>query len=63
MNRSRPARSTCRPCCGRWGPAGEGMGALRFSLVRGTTEAEIRDAAKRLIRVDETLPAVPVPSA
>jgi cysteine sulfinate desulfinase/cysteine desulfurase-like protein len=39
------------------------MVALRFSLVRGTTEAEIRDAAERLIRVAETLPAVPVPSA
>lgn len=58
------ARSTCRPCCGRWGvPPGERMVALRFSLVRGTTEAEIRDAAERLIRVAETLPAVPVPSA
>ena len=44
-------------------PPEEGMGALRFSLVRGTTEAEIRDVAERLIRVAETMPAVPVPSA
>jgi cysteine desulfurase len=44
-------------------PPEEGMGALRFSLGRGTTEAEIRDVAERLIRVVETLPAVPVPSA
>lgn len=44
-------------------PPEEGMGALRFSLGRGTTEAEIRDVAKRLIRVAETLPAVPMPSA
>jgi cysteine desulfurase len=43
-------------------PPGEGMGALRFSLGRGTTEAEIREVAERLTRVTETLPAVPVPS-
>jgi cysteine desulfurase len=40
-----------------------GMGALRFSLGRGTTEVEIREVAERLTRVTETLPAVPVPSA
>ncbi len=44
-------------------PPEEGMGALRFSLGRGTTEAEIRDVAARLIRVAETMPAVPVPIA
>jgi cysteine sulfinate desulfinase/cysteine desulfurase-like protein len=30
--------------------AEEGMGALRFSLGRGTTEAEIREVAERLDR-------------
>jgi cysteine desulfurase len=30
-------------------PPEEGMGALRFSLGRGTTEAEIRDVTERLI--------------
>jgi cysteine desulfurase len=44
-------------------PPEEGMGALRFSLGRGTTEAEVRDVAERLIQVVETLPAFPVPSA
>ena len=44
-------------------PPEEGMGALRFSLGRGTTEAEIRDVAARLIRVAETMRAVPVPIA
>jgi cysteine desulfurase len=44
-------------------PPEEGMGALRFSLGRGTTEAEIREVAERLTRVVETLPAVPVPNA
>jgi cysteine desulfurase len=44
-------------------PPGERMGALRFSLGRGTTEAEIRDVAERLIRVAETMPAVPAPIA
>ena len=44
-------------------PPEEGMGALRFSLGRGTTEDEIREVAERLTRVAETLPAVPVPSA
>jgi cysteine desulfurase len=44
-------------------PPEEGMGALRFSPGRGTTEAEIRDVAERLIRATETMPAVPVPSA
>ena len=29
-------------------PPEEGMGALRFSLGRGTTEAEIREVAERL---------------
>ena len=43
-------------------PPEVGMGALRFSLGRGTTEAEIRAVAERLTRVAETLPAVPVPS-
>jgi cysteine desulfurase len=31
-------------------PPEEGMGALRFSLGRGTTEAEVRDVAERLDR-------------
>ena len=44
-------------------PARGGMGPLRFSLGRETTEAEIRDVAERLIRVAETMPTVPVPSA
>ncbi|MGD0863679.1 MAG: cysteine desulfurase family protein [Candidatus Limnocylindrales bacterium] len=44
-------------------PSGVGMGALRFSLGRGTTEAEIREVAERLFRVAATLPAVSVPSA
>jgi cysteine desulfurase len=44
-------------------PPEEGMGALRFSLGRGTTEDEIREVAERLTRVAETLPAVPGPSA
>jgi len=39
------------------------MGALRFGLVRGTTEAEIRDVAERLSRVAETVPAVLAPIA
>jgi cysteine desulfurase len=39
---------------------GVGMGALRFSLGRGTTEAEVREVAERLTRVVETLPAVAV---
>ena len=42
-------------------PPGVGMGALRFSLGRATTEAEIREVAERLTRVAETLPAVAVP--
>jgi cysteine desulfurase len=44
-------------------PPEEGMGALRFSLGRGTTEAEVREVAERLTRVVETLPAVAVRSA
>ncbi len=44
-------------------PPEEGMGALRFSLGRGTTEAEIREVAERLTRVAETLPAIPVTGA
>lgn len=40
-------------------PPQEGMGALRFSLGRGTTEAEIREVAERLSRAAEALPAVP----
>ncbi|MFI5259613.1 MAG: cysteine desulfurase family protein [Candidatus Limnocylindrales bacterium] len=44
-------------------PPGEGMGALRFSLGRGTTEAEIREVAERLVAAAETMPAVPVPNA
>jgi cysteine desulfurase len=31
-------------------PPEEGMGALRFSLGRGTTEVEIREVAERLDR-------------
>jgi cysteine desulfurase len=44
-------------------PPEVGMGALRFSLGRGTIEAEIREVADRLTLVAESLPAVPVPSA
>jgi len=44
-------------------PPWEGMGALRFSLGRGTTEAEIREVAERLVAAAETMPAVPVPNA
>jgi cysteine desulfurase len=44
-------------------PPDEGMGALRFSLGRGTTESEIREVAERLTRAVETLPAAPVPIA
>jgi cysteine desulfurase len=40
-----------------------GMGVLRFSLGRGTTEAEIRDVAERVARVAETMPITPVLSA
>jgi cysteine sulfinate desulfinase/cysteine desulfurase-like protein len=36
-------------------PPEEGMGALRFSLGRGTTEAEIREVAERLADVAETV--------
>lgn len=46
-----------------WVPPEEGMGALRFSLGRGTTEAEIREVAERLTRMAQTLPAVPVTTA
>jgi cysteine desulfurase len=44
-------------------PPEEGMGALRFSLGRGTSEAEILEVAERLTRVVETLPAISVPNA
>jgi len=44
-------------------PARGGMGPLRFSLGRGTTEAEIRDVAERLSRVAETVPAGLAPIA
>ncbi len=40
-----------------------GMGALRFSLGRGTTEAEIRQMVERLVRVVDMLPVTPVPGA
>jgi cysteine desulfurase len=40
-----------------------GMGALRFSLGRGSTEAEIREVAERLVRVAAALPITPVLSA
>jgi cysteine desulfurase len=41
-------------------PPEVGMGALRFSLGRGTTEAEIRDVAQRLVEVAAALPATRV---
>ncbi len=40
-----------------------GMGALRFSLGRGTTETEIREVAERLVRVAKAIPTTPVLSA
>ena len=42
-------------------PPEVGMGALRFSLGRGTSEAEIRDVVERLVRAATTVPATTVP--
>ncbi len=41
-------------------PPEVGMGALRFSLGRGTTEAEIRDAVERLVGTVKTPPVTAV---
>jgi cysteine desulfurase len=44
-------------------PPEEGMGALRFSLGRGTTEPEVRDVAERVTRLAESSAVGEAPGA